>query len=212
MTTLSIYEDAPRPTPDQVEASLHADKKRRVSLFFEIMLSLFAIIVVPIFLGVAAWVFLQGEHVGLSGPLALFFGTWVWMFSFLGALLLASETKGKIVTPEDLYMFHCADKPLSPHQWYEVESILSTHPGSTEKVAFWVDLHEGTLLQRHLWALRREHVASHFILDVVETCGAQDVNGYDVHTMVYEDDIVLPHGPGDILSGRLVAHPLAADT
>lgn len=207
MAYTPTYEDAPQPTPDQVKASRRAAKKRGVFLFFEIVVSLLALFVLPIVLGLLTWHFLpQTGNLRMSEPVAIFFGVLVCVFSFFWGLLVASGMKGKPLTHEDLQMFHCSERPISTEQWYEVGSILGAYPNSIGKVADWVATYEGRLLHRHLWELRRLHVVSNFALGVVETSEAKDAKGDDVDMLAYVSDkkMVLPKGPGDILNGRLL--------
>jgi hypothetical protein len=205
------HEDDPTPTREQIEMARRADRKRGWFFIFEITLTFLMVIVLPIVLGVLVWHFLpeMSGHVQLDEYVAIFFGVLVCVSSFFWVIYAASEMKGKIIVPEDMQMFHHSENEILSKHWYEIESILKVHSCSIGKVADWVGAYEGKLLYRHLWELRREHVASNFILSVVETCGAQDVRGNDIDMMIYANRIELPQGPADILEGRLLTFLMA---
>lgn len=198
-----IFEDAPSPTPMEMEGSRRYQRKMSVYTGVEIIAHILILIVFPVVMVWATWWWTGTNNdplylriIALIGILAL---------SLMTAILALAcvNIGGRVLIDKDLQMFHYADRPLSNLQWLEIEGLLKRHPEEIGRVSDWVAQYDGNLRHRHLWALRRAHTAHHFSLGIVETC---DASGNDIREVFYDNDKDEPiHlSARDILDGRLM--------
>lgn len=195
-----IFEDAPSPTPHEMDSSRRYHQKMGRFMWIEIILSLFGLIVFPILMGAAGWWWVGSIGEGVFPRIFLVVA--LFCTSLMGVLVF--WPKGRLVRAEDYQMFHCAEKPLSSLQWLEIEGLLKRHPEEKGRVSDWIAKYDGDLRLRHLWALRRVHSVHHFDMGIVENCDAISIRGKHLREKFYDQDEPVV-GPRDILGGQLMA-------
>lgn len=180
------------------------ERVRNVLWWAEIVGSVLALFIMPFVILASIWWLIPEAQMDVWER--LFLGVGVVCFYLMTVIMWMSEHKGTTIRPHHLQKFHHAERALSNLQWLEVELLLERFPHDIPRVASWVAQYQGGLRLRHLWELRRTHVAGSFYLDVVETQGAHTPGGKDLDARYHKRKRPVPQvGSADILKGKLVA-------
>lgn len=202
------YDDAQKPTPLQVKRGAIEARKAKIWNWADIGITMFGLILFPIGMGwLMGYALLTSPHNDWPLIVAIIVGVLTTALCFVGFISVASAMQGgRVIMPQMLAMFHESERPIKKEQWAEVEILLNLYPATIPQAAEWVARHEGALLHRHLWSLRRMHVPSHYPLGVVETMDAFDACGGDLVVEYHESQRQPPPGPADILDGKLMVY------
>lgn len=193
--------DAPFPTPEQLDALKAAQARMARFDRFAPAWATFTAAIIPLGLAlpIAVW---ASAYIHSSLIIAVAVGTFMGLQSLGKTWLVRRRFTLANAINIDLL---CADNPLDPIHFKEIELISHGKADAIELLAAWVAQNNGQLQMRHLWELRRRFADPPFTTGEVEYIDAIHPNGNALDYYFDPEDKTLPQTLNEVLEGALMS-------